>query len=616
MKKLINISYSKLLLVLVVSVLGASCSKDEPVATENQVPGVANLVLPKDNTECEVGDVVANMAEVQFQWDEATNADKYDLVITNLVNQEVTQRPNLTKTSISVRLERGFPYSWKVISKNSGEETTTSDAFKFYVAGEAGANNAPFPATLKSPASGAQVSPVDGKVTLKWEGDLKDSDGDPVTFTVFADTIDGNQEPPQDWKALTDTIKKIDVVPNKVYYWHVETSDGNNTAISTTYTFKTGENTSSIVGKVVNSSQEILDALAAAVPGENIYVHGGNYTFDSTIEIKTSGSEGNTISLLAYPGDDSRPKFDFSSMTENSSNRGIELKANFWHFKGIDVYNAGDNGMHITGSNNVIEFCTFSECSDTGLQIDNGASNNTILNCDSYFNADSSLENADGFAAKLDVGSGNKFIGCRAWQNLDDGWDGYLKNTDNVSTYYENCWSVMNGYLKDGTKSGGDGNGFKTGGSDNKDLKHNATYVRCIAAGNFANGFDHNSNRGDVTLYNCSAYDNGKKNYSFGSTNQVGKLTIKNSDVLGDAGSFNADVTDISNNSWMDGINASVDDFESLDYTELLAPRKADGSLPDVSFFHLDSGSDLIDKGIDVGLPYNGAAPDLGAFEH
>ncbi|MGB8705885.1 MAG: hypothetical protein WCD31_12730, partial [Gillisia sp.] len=124
------------------------------------------------------------------------------------------------------------------------------------------------------------------------------------------------------------------------------------------------------------------------------------------------------------------------------------------------------------------------------------------------------------------------------------------------------------------------------------------------------------SNRGDVTLYNCSAYDNGKKNYSFGSTNQVGKLTIKNSDVLGDAGSFNADVTDISNNSWMDGINASVDDFESLDYSELLAPRKADGSLPDVSFFHLVSGSDLIDKGVDVGLPYNGAAPDLGAFEH
>jgi hypothetical protein len=27
------------------------------------------------------------------------------------------------------------------------------------------------------------------------------------------------------------------------------------------------------------------------------------------------------------------------------------------------------------------------------------------------------------------------------------------------------------------------------------------------------------------------------------------------------------------------------------------------------------AGSDLIDKGVDVGLPYTGSAPDLGAFE-
>ena len=30
----------------------------------------------------------------------------------------------------------------------------------------------------------------------------------------------------------------------------------------------------------------------------------------------------------------------------------------------------------------------------------------------------------------------------------------------------------------------------------------------------------------------------------------------------------------------------------------------------------LVAGSDLIDKGIDVGLPFNGSAPDLGAFEY
>ena len=75
---------------------------------------------------------------------------------------------------------------------------------------------------------------------------------------------------------------------------------------------------------------------------------------------------------------------------------------------------------------------------DTGLQIGNGASNNTIVNCDSFYNADSTLENADGFACKLDAGTGNQFIGCRAWQNLDDGWDGYLRGTDNITTTHEN----------------------------------------------------------------------------------------------------------------------------------------------------------------------------------
>jgi hypothetical protein len=49
----------------------------------------------------------------------------------------------------------------------------------------------------------------------------------------------------------------------------------------------------------------------------------------------------------------------------------------------------------------------------------------------------------------------------------------------------------------------------------------------------------------------------------------------------------------------------------------LYAPRKADGSLPDITFGHLAAGSDLIDKGVIIlGLSYSGSAPDLGAFEY
>lgn len=363
----------------------------------------------------------------------------------------------------------------------------------------------------------------------------------------------------------------------------------------------------------VTNTTELIAAFTKVKPGENIVLNGGTYVMNAKISVTISGTAEEPINLIAKEGE-SRPKLDFSAMSEGSSNQGIILAADYWHIKGIDIFKAGDNGLQVKGNNNIIEFCSFSECSDTGLQIDNGASNNTILNCDSYYNADSSLENADGFACKLTAGTGNKFIGCRAWQNLDDGWDGYLRGADNITTTYQNCWAIKNGYLKNGTKGLGDGNGFKTGGSDDKLLKHNAKYTNCIAVGNTADGFDHNSNRGEVTIYNCSAYSNGR-NYSFSSTNPLAKLTIKNSNSLDAFGSTSATAVDITNNSWQNGIVVSASDFRSIDYSELLAARKPDGSLPDVNFFHLIATSSLIDKGIDVGLPFKGTAPDLGAFE-
>lgn len=366
----------------------------------------------------------------------------------------------------------------------------------------------------------------------------------------------------------------------------------------------------------VSTPQEFLSAISAVNSGDIIYVQEGTYTFNGKIGVSKSGNSENPISILPHPDNTTRPTFDFSSMSENSSNRAISLSGSYWHIKGIDVFGAGDNGMFISGHHNTIEFCSFSECKDSGLQIGNGASNNTILNCDSYNNADSSIENADGFACKLDAGDGNAFIGCRAWQNLDDGWDGYLRGADNITTTYENCWAFNNGYLKNGTIGGGDGNGFKTGGSDDKLLKHNAIYKNCIAINNVYDGFDHNSNRGNVELYNCASYLNGR-NINFSSNNIAQALTIKNTISFEgkNSDSFSATTTDISNNSWQDNLQANNEDFTSLDIEQLKGARKTDGSLPDITFMQLVTDSDLIDKGVDIGLPFNGTAPDLGAFE-
>lgn len=366
----------------------------------------------------------------------------------------------------------------------------------------------------------------------------------------------------------------------------------------------------------VSTSQELLSALQNAIAGDIIYIKEGTFTFASTINISQSGTASSLISLLPHPNNIERPTLDFSAMSENSSNRGISLSGNYWHIKGVKVFKAGDNGMFISGSNNLIEFCEFSENSDTGLQIGNGGGNNTILNCDSFFNADSTLENADGFASKLDAGTGNKFIGCRAWQNLDDGWDGYLRGADNITTTYENCWAIKNGYLKNGNKGAGDGNGFKTGGSDDKTLKHNAILKNCLAVGNVFDGFDHNSNRGNIEIYNSGAYNNGR-NISFSNSNIANSLVIKNtvSFAGADNDSFNATTTDITNNGWQNGITTDANDYVSLNIDLLISSRNADGSLPNIDFMKLVTGSDLIDTGIDVGLSFNGTAPDIGPFE-
>lgn len=68
-------------------------------------------------------------------------------------------------------------------------------------------------------------------------------------------------------------------------------------------------------------------------------------------------------------------------------------------------------------------------------------------------------------------------------------------------------------------------------------------------------------------------------------------------------------------NSWMSPFEVTKEDFITIDTTGVRGSRKPDGSLPEMKFMHLASGSDLIDARTNVGLPYSGNASDLGTFE-
>lgn len=230
----------KTILVLVMGVAIVSCSSDKVgPPTYFTTPGQAMLSLPLNNQQCEVGEVTDEIAVVSFAWEESSDTEKYNLEITNLITGDVTLNVGLPTNTTNVRLSRGYPYSWKVTSRNSGDTVTESETWKFYLSGDGESNTVPFPATLLSPASGVIVTPVDGKVSLSWES--SDADGDSVTFTVFADTVDGNQDVPDEWKDITESSIDIDVQPGTIYYWHIETSDGVNTSISAIRTFRTAE---------------------------------------------------------------------------------------------------------------------------------------------------------------------------------------------------------------------------------------------------------------------------------------------------------------------------------------------------------------------------------------
>ena len=390
--------------------------------------------------------------------------------------------------------------------------------------------------------------------------------------------------------------------------------------------------------------------------GDTLFCLGGQYDFSAVINITlTGGTAAKNLVICNYPGE--QPVLDWRR--EAYGERGLVIKSttNYLTVKGLTLRYTGKNAILNNGS-----YCTFENLDvygngDTGIQM-KGGGYNYIINCDSHDNCDYKLGgltaadfggNADGFADKQFTGGPNTYIGCRAWNNSDDGWDFFQRVTSGTTpSVLQNCVCYNNGPVTyDMTNHGryetdkawfdqflteititdadgnrikaslakypniGNGNGFKMGGG----YTNNAVALyHCLAVANRERGFDQNNNYGDMTVYNSSAYMNGT-DYGFG-TAGGGSLVIKNCISYKNTYSFRVPTTE-SNNSWSNNnLKAEAADFVSLDTTQILSPRKTDGSLPDITFMHLQADSKFIDAGANVGLSYEGNAPDLGCYEY
>ena len=381
-------------------------------------------------------------------------------------------------------------------------------------------------------------------------------------------------------------------------------------------------------------------AIGLAMPGDTIYVRGGTYMLNHRLLIDKAGTAESPINLWAMPGE--TPILDFSSnplappqprdSDVGAVNEAVGIHfgngANWWHLKGLTIQNAPYYGVRIYGSHNILEQLALRYNKASGLEITGKEgltpSYNLVLNSDSYLNFDpqSSGEDADGFAAKFDtLGPGNVFRGLRAWSNADDGFD-FWHATPGVLV--EDCWSFDNGFKRpqwaaQATGSWrGDGLGFKLGASAGQLILN-----RVAAWGNKAFGIDDNGNAhpAGVIIRNATLVNNAKDGNPVQISLDDGMPhTVTNTiafDIDGSGvTSFNGPVNHTCN-TW-NGIGVSAADFQSLDmnllFVSATAPRSADGNLPKIGL-RLAAGSHLIDAGTNVGLPYIGAAPDLGAFE-
>jgi hypothetical protein len=140
------------------------------------------------------------------------------------------------------------------------------------------------------------------------------------------------------------------------------------------------------------------------------------------------------------------------------------------------------------------------------------------------------------------------------------------------------------------------------------------TLTNCIACNHRQNGFSQQSAHVKMIFYNNTSFNNGGYGYEFVDYNMSDIL--KNNISFSDGAPAQKKSNQTSDhNSWQDGLRPTKKDFISLDETQLTLSRKTNGSLPDIAFLHLAPGSDLIDAGTDVGLKFNGKAPDIGAFE-
>jgi len=333
-------------------------------------------------------------------------------------------------------------------------------------------------------------------------------------------------------------------------------------------------------GREAGRPTTLRRAAETVQPGDVVYLAGGEYPVH--VNFLRSGTEAAPIIWASAPGE--------WAVLDGGPARGRRQDRVFvngvrWNvFADFEVRNSPNQGILVSNSHDNLFYGIVTHGNHgSGIQLMD-SNRNRLQNVVSYDNFDSQNaggqpgQDADGIG--ISSGDGNVILNCVSYFNSDDGVD-----------LWRSTNSLVDGCISFGNGRGefGNGNGFKLGGPI---PRSDSTVRRSIAFHNKAHGFTSNGAR-NIMVLNNTAFANGGSNFEGTAT-----TTFRNN--IAATGGVRPNGAASDNNSWDLGV-ADVR-FESTE----------PGS---EAFLALAPDSPLASAGVDVGLPYEGDAPDLGALQ-
>lgn len=394
---------------------------------------------------------------------------------------------------------------------------------------------------------------------------------------------------------------------------------------------------------IVKPGESINDKLKVLQPGDTLLVRAG--TYNESLSLPRDGQSGKYLVLKAYPNE--------KPIITNSTTL-LTLSKQWWLIQGLifDQQGAASDAIKISGSNSILRGCELRNGKKDGIDGDKGSTNITIENCAIYDFVNQPGVDAHGIV--VDPGA----IGWKILKNKI-----YNCGGDCIQIYAEDTHPVSD-YSKDFTISGN--TFYTTLGSNSENGLDFKGIDGCVVDGNELYGFQnkawvvqkgcrnitgsnniiHDSERGIEfrgeggksqeniklvrnVLYNIQKYYVIKFDYV--ANVELYHNTLANSPVIairveGQGISSGKMQNNLISNcggasvSATFNVTSNYNGWFNSDAGDMAGANDVTGSDPKFvnaaqANFRLASASPAKDKGVNIGLPFTGARPDLGAYE-